>query len=276
MNGRWFITGMRLVPKKPLSRTVRRLAGVHSKMAVRRFVARYGVAVEEAERPLDEYQSVLEFFTRRLKPGLRPVDSGTDVLVSPVDGTVLIGGPVANGDLFQAKGKSYTLAALLADPEALTVFRHGHYVTVYLAPRDYHRIHAPASGEVTGYTHVPGALFPVNAAAVAYVDGLFATNERLITHLKTERFGRVDVVKVGATNVGHITVAYDQDVATNVGKKQIVRHRYAEGIAVKKGDELGTFEMGSTVIVVTETPLDLGVLQAEDTVRVGARLARAG
>lgn len=275
MNDRWFIAGMRLVPKKTLSRTVRRLASVRSRMAVRRFAARYGVAVEEAERSLDEYESVLDLFTRRLKPGLRPIDPDPDVLVSPVDGTVLVGGPVGRGDLFQAKGRSYSLSALLADDGAPAVFERGHYVTAYLAPRDYHRIHAPAAGVVTGYTHVPGTLYPVNAAAVARVDDLFARNERLITHLKTDRFGRVDVVKVGATNVGHITVSYDRSLATNLGRSETTRRGYAHGIALEKGAELGVFEMGSTVIVVTEAPLELGDLAPKDRLRVGQALARA-
>ena len=275
MNERWFISSMRLVPQKTLSRTVRRLASVRSRMAVRRFAARYGVAVEDAERPLDEYESLLEFFTRRLKPGLRPIDPDPDVLVSPVDGTVLVAGPVGTGTLFQAKGKSYTLSALLADEAAPGIFARGHYVTVYLAPRDYHRIHAPAAGIVTGCTHVPGALFPVNAAAVAQVEGLFATNERLITHLETDRFGRIDVVKVGATNVGHITAAYDAGVATNVGQTETTHRRYAPGIPLEKGAELGVFEMGSTVIVVTEAALDLGAVLPKASLRMGQALGRA-
>lgn len=272
--GKLFITGMRLLPKKPLSRAVRRLASVQSQMAVRRFAARYGAQVEEAERPLEEYGSVLEFFTRRLKPGLRPIDPDPNVLVSPVDGAFLVGGPVGSGRLFQAKGREYTLSALLADPDAEQVFAGGAYCTVYLAPKDYHRIHTPVDGVITGYTYVPGELYPVNPAAVAHVDQLFAKNERLITHVESERFGRVEIVKVGATNVGHITLAYDDAVATNTGAAQLTKKRYDQPIPIKKGDEVGCFEMGSTVILVVERKVHFEPLNAGDPVRLGRPLAR--
>jgi phosphatidylserine decarboxylase len=272
--GKLFIGGMRVVPKKTLSKAVRRLASVRSKMAVRRFAARYGVAVEDAEKPLEEYDSVLAFFTRRLKAGIRPVDPDPNVLVSPVDGAFLAGGPVGEGRLYQAKGREFTLGALLADRDAEKIFAGGTYATLYLAPKDYHRIHAPAEGTITGYTYVPGQLFPVNAAAVAHVDELFAKNERLITHLDTERFGRVEVVKVGATCVGHITVAYDPDVATNVGENEIRTQRYDAPLPLEKGGEVGVFEMGSTVIVVTEKPVDLLVGERGAPVIMGRALGR--
>lgn len=275
-DGKYFIAGMRIVPKKPLSKTVRRLASIRSRMAVRRFAARYGVAVDEAEKPLEEYLSILDFFTRRLKPGIRPVDPDPNVLVSPVDGAFLTGGPIGEGRLFQAKGKDFTLQALLADDDALSVFSGGSYATLYLAPRDYHRIHSPVDGVVTGYTYVPGQLFPVNAAAVAHVDQLFATNERLITHIQSERFGRVEVVKVGATCVGHITVAYDPEVRTNCGDAELRVRQYDPPIPIEKGAEVGCFEMGSTVIVVTEAPVDLIDLAPDTPVLMGSKLGTAG
>jgi len=227
------------------------------------------LAVEEAEKPLDAYQSVLDLFTRRLKPGVRPIDTDLEALVSPVDGAFLVGGPVGNGQLFQAKGRDFTVGALLADPQAATVFGKGTYCTVYLAPRDYHRIHAPEGGLITGYTYVPGELYPVNQAAVTHVDGLFARNERLITHLATEKFGRIDVVKVGATNVGHISLVYDPTVRTNVGATEIVRHTYAQPIPVARGAELGVFEMGSTVILVMERAVQLDPMAPGTPVRLG-------
>jgi phosphatidylserine decarboxylase len=272
--GKLFIGGMRMVPKKTLSKAVRRLASMRSKMAVRRFAARYQVAVEDAEKPLEEYDSVLAFFTRRLKAGIRPVDPDPEVLVSPVDGAYLAGGPVGEGRLYQAKGRDFTLGALLADPEAEATFGRGTYATLYLAPKDYHRIHSPAAGVITGYTYVPGQLFPVNAAAVAHVDELFAKNERLITHLATETFGRVEVVKVGATCVGHITVAYDARVATNVGEHELRIERYDAPLPIEKGGEVGVFEMGSTVIVVTEKPVELSVEERGAPVIMGRALGR--
>ncbi len=273
-SGRLFIAGMRAVPKKPLSRMVRRLASVPSKMAVRRFAARYGAAVEEAEKPLEEYESVLDFFTRRLKPGLRPIDADPKVLVSPVDGCLPTQGPVEEGLLLQAKGRRYRLSDLLAEEGAEVRYRRGAYFTFYLAPKDYHRIHAPVSGFITEMTYVPGQLYPVNPAAVAHVEGLFAKNERLITHLQSEDFGRVAVVKVGATCVGHIKVTYEPEVTTNVGDKQVARKRYEDGaLQVKKGQELGVFEMGSTVIVVVERAVALEDWAPADPVRMGMRVA---
>ncbi len=267
-----FINTMRAVPKKPLSKAVRRLASVHSKVAVRRFAARYKVAVEEAEKPIDEYESILDFFTRRLKPGLRPLDPDENALISPVDGAYAAGGALSQGRLFQAKGRDYTLGALLADPAAEARFKRGIYATLYLAPRDYHRIHSPVSGKISGYTYVPGALFPVNNAAVENVDQLFAKNERLITHIESERFGRVEVIKVGATCVGHITLVYDESVATNVGQQEVVQRRYETPIDVERGDELGVFEMGSTVILVVENPVALKAFENSQPLKLGQRL----
>jgi phosphatidylserine decarboxylase len=270
--GKYFIGAMRMLPKKPLSRLVRRLVSVQSKVAVERFAKRYGASVEEAEKPLAEYTSILDFFTRRLKPGLRPLDPNPRALLSPVDGAYLVGGPVGEGQLFQAKGRNFTLNALLADERAAETFRHGTYLTVYLAPRDYHRIHAPVGGVITGYTYLPGELFPVNPAAVAHVDELFARNERLITHIQSETFGRVEVVKVGATCVGHIKLAYDAEVSTNCGAHEVVKKVYERPIPVARGDEVGVFEMGSTVILVMERGVDLLPLEPTSKVRLGMSL----
>jgi phosphatidylserine decarboxylase len=270
--GRWFIGAMRVVPKKPLSRVVRRLASIRSRLAVRRFARRYQVAIEDAERSIDDYESVLALFTRRLKPGLRPLDPDLNALLCPVDGSYLVGGPIGEGQLYQAKGRVFSLNALLADDQALERFRSGAYFTLYLAPKDYHRIHSPVTGVITGYTYLPGALYPVNAAAVAHVDQLFARNERLITHIETDRFGRVEVVKVGATCVGHIKVAYDQHVATNAGASVVSKSAYESPIPVERGAELGVFEMGSTVIIVVEHPIAAVPITAGAPVRLGIAL----
>lgn len=271
-SGKLTIQALELVPRKGLSRAVRKLTQVRSKMAVRRFAARFDLDMSEAEHPIDHYETILELFTRRLKPGVRPIDAEPSAMVSPVDGAYLVGGDVEAGQLVQAKGRTFSLGAFLARPDADEVFGEGSFITVYLSPRDYHRIHSPADGRITGYTYVPGDLFPVNAAGVEHVDGLFAINERLITSLETETFGRVEVVKVGATNVGHMRLAYDDAIATNTGGKEIVRKAYPEALPVARGDELGVFEMGSTVILVTERPVDFAAMSQGDKVRLGERL----
>lgn len=268
------IHALRLVPRKGLSRAVRRLTQVRSDMAVRRFAARFKLDMAEAEHPIEHYKTILELFTRRLKPGLRPVDPAPEALVSPVDGAFAVCGHVEDGPLVQAKGKTFSLDALLAEPGATETFRKGSYMTIYLAPRDYHRIHSPADGQITGFSYVPGDLFPVNPAGVAHVDALFATNERVSTHLETETFGRVEVVKVGATNVGHIKLAYDPSVATNTGGKSVEHRAYEHPIPAQRADELGVFEMGSTVVLVTQRRLDFETFVPGQPVKLGQRIAR--
>ncbi len=254
MNDKAILTLLKLLPKAALSRAVGAAtrapvpAPLHQ-AAARAFAKSYGIDVNEAELPLTGYPTFGDFFTRKLKPGLRPIAEGDQVVVSPVDARVAAFGQSAEGRLVQAKGRDYTLAALLDDPIDGRAFEGGAYVTLYLAPRDYHRIHAPLDGEIQGYSYIPGVLFPVNAPSVRTVPNLFCVNERLVTFLAT-KLGRVAVIKVGATCVGKIRAAYD-DVVTNSGR-QAERRAYPISIPVKKGAELGVFEMGSTVILLFE------------------------
>lgn len=274
--GRAILGALEMLPEKDLSRAVRRLASSSaSKAAIRAFARRYGVATEEAEHELDGYVSLLDFFTRRLKPGARPLDPDPGSLLCPVDGLLDACGRIEGGKLIQAKGREYTLAALLASEELAQRYEGGTYATLYLSPRDYHRVHAPADAQVIGATYVPGTLLPVNANAVAHVDALFARNERLITHLETPRFGRIEYVMVGATCVGHISVTYDAELVTNTGGREIVRKRYEVAPALARGGELGVFELGSTVILILEPGIILD-RTAGSPVRVGERLGHRG
>ena len=245
---------MKLLPKASLSR----LVGVATRLpappsvhqaAAQVFARAYRVDLGEAELPVTGYPTFGEFFARRLRPGAREVAAGESVVVSPVDGAVSECGLAEGGRLLQAKGMQYTLAALLADPERAEPFAGGAYATLYLAPRDYHRIHAPLAGRITGYSYVPGKFWPVNPSSVRTVPNLFAANERLVTFLDTA-LGQVAVVKVGATCVGRIRAAYDQ-VVTHAGERARSK-RYASPIPIEKGAELGAFEMGSTVILCFE------------------------
>ncbi len=179
------------------------------------FARAVGADLDVLDRPLDAFERFDDFFTRPLAPGLRPIDPLAEV-VSPVDGVVSEHGLADGGRLIQAKGLDYTLAGLLADADEARYFEGGAYATIYLAPRDYHRIHAPVGGHVVGYRHIPGAFFPVNALSVRHVAGLFALNERLVTYFDSD-VGRVALVKVAATGVGNITVRYDGRVSTHRG-----------------------------------------------------------
>ena len=271
------LAALRLLPKNALSRAVGGLTRARAPRAVRlaamrAFAARYGIDLSECGE-LDAFRNFGEFFARSLRPGLRPIAPGDDVVISPVDGTVSQAGLASNGRLLQAKGLDYTLDALLADPALAARFREGPYATLYLSPRDYHRIHFPLGGAITGYRYVPGRLWPVNPASVRSVQGLFTVNERLVTVLATP-VGACAVVAVGATIVGRIRAYYDPTIpVSNLPRARPVARDYPAPIPVEKGQELGHFEMGSTVIVVIEAGrATLRALSEGERVRVGERL----
>jgi phosphatidylserine decarboxylase len=175
------------------------------------------------------------------------------VVVSPVDGRVSEAGRADAGRMIQAKGIDYTVAALLGDAGLARRFEGGAWTTLYLSPRDYHRIHFPLSGAITGWRYLPGELWPVNAASVGNVPGLFTVNERLVTLLDTP-LGLTAIVAVGATVVGRVRASYDRAVplTDQPGAEGMQRGDYAPPRPVGKGAELGAFEMGSTVILVFE------------------------
>jgi phosphatidylserine decarboxylase len=256
MDDRLFIAALRVLPKNALSRAVGALTRWPAprpvrEAAMRAFARRYGIDLGECPG-LEAYRTFGEFFARPLRPGLRPIEQGAGVVVSPVDGTVSEAGVAVAGKLVQAKGIDYSASALLADGELARALQDGAYVTIYLSPRDYHRIHFPLGGKVLGWRYVPGRLWPVNPASVRTVPGLFTVNERLVTVLQTP-VGRCAVVAVGATVVGRVRAYYDPSVPhTNAPGGRHVRREYEAPLPVEKGQELGAFEMGSTVILMFE------------------------
>jgi phosphatidylserine decarboxylase len=256
MNDRLLISALRLLPKNALSRAAGALTRWRAPAPVRvaamkAFARRYRIDLSECA-DLDDYRTFGEFFARPLRPGLRPIAPGERVIVSPVDAVVSEAGIAAGGRLVQAKGIDYTAEALLADGELARRLEGGAYATLYLAPSDYHRIHFPLGGRIAGWRYVPGKLWPVNPASVRTVPGLFAANERLVTVLDT-LLGRCAVVAVGATVVGRVRAYYDPSVPhTNQPDGAPRRRDYETPIPVEKGQELGAFEMGSTVILLLE------------------------
>ena len=254
MEPQTFMTLMRLVPKSALSNVVgmaTRLpvpASMHH-AAIRLFADRYRINLDEAEGKIEDYATLGQFFTRRLKEGARTIDPAKDALVSPVDGAISQFGEVFVGECLQAKGITWPVGKLLGDEKEAKTFEDGAFATIYLAPKDYHRIHTPIAGDITGYTYLPGEFWPVNPASVNSTDALFAINERLVTYLQTS-IGRVAVVAVGATCVSRIHATYDA-ILTHTGEPAR-SHKYERPIPVAKGDELGMFEMGSTVILLFE------------------------
>ncbi|OYD08889.1 archaetidylserine decarboxylase [Paludifilum halophilum] len=252
MKERLFLTLLQMIPKKTVSRWMGRLARTSfSRRLIPYYIRRFDVDLSQISRPVSEYGSLLDFFVRGLQEGARPVHSDPESVTSPVDGTISQIGSIDNGTLLQAKGVSYSLEALLGgDKEKVRDFQGGWFLTIYLSPRDYHRIHTPIQGRVTSLTYIPGTLFPVNAFGVRKIPGLFAKNERLITYMEGT-CGRVAVVKVGATNVGSIKVNYDPEVTTNRRRgKQVEKRAYPSKKVLEKGAELGRFEFGSTVILL--------------------------
>lgn len=275
--GRLLILLLSVLPKHGMSRVAGRVANLRVPWALRESVYRayariFGAKLEEVELPLTSYGSVNEFFTRQLKPGLRPVTP--NAIVSPVDGAVGAYGPVADDALVQAKGRTYSLAALVGDEELAHAMDGGTFTTLYLAPKDYHRIHVPLDGDIVSATYIPGELWPVNVYAVAHVADLFAVNERIVVTIRGRAGGTMAVVLVGATMVGTTRVAFD-DLHTNARRRDVQRRRYDPPIPVRAGDQLGHFEFGSTVILACSRFAGaIDPLEDGETVRMGQRLGQ--
>lgn len=253
----FYLLILSVVPKNLLSRLFGLLASSRLPRFIlipilKAFARAYKINVDEAELEIQEYNSLNEFFTRALKAEARIIDSADDEMVSPVDAKITGYGDINQRIIIQAKGVDYNLKELLGGSKYLEDFTNGKYITFYLSPQDYHRIHSPAYGKILGYYYEPGKLFPVNELAVFGIRGLFPKNERLITYLQTE-YGKVAVIKVGASNVGRIRVTYDNKIVTNTLIRTARTVEYKEvSIMIGKGAELGRFEMGSTVILLME------------------------
>lgn len=254
-----FYVFMKLLPKCTVSRIfgefTRLKLPVISKVAKNWFASHYKLNMSESEYSLSHYANIGELFIRHLMPGARPI--ADSMVVSPVDGVLSQTG--TNNQMIQAKGKTYTLDSLLRNDFLARNFEGGVWGTIYLAPFNYHRIHTPIAGKVLGAYYCPGNLWPVNVGSVNRVEGLFCINERLITHLDCGDGAEMLVVKVGATNVGRIAVEYTDELLTNAKKLPKSEPRLdwkpTTEINLKKGEELGRFEMGSTVILVANKVL---------------------
>ena len=213
------------------------------------FARLVGAQTDEAELSLDEYTSFGSFFARRLREGMRPVDRAHNSVVSPCDGLVVSAGPIRKDQALQAKGHGYSITELLASEELAAKFEGGHYLTVYLSPRDYHRVHAPVGGALASCRYVPGRLWPVSPMFRTRVTGLYSRNERMIVELATQ-WGAVVVVLVGAAGVGNVSVCHAGVEARRLrsnGPGPIPIELQGD-TNVQKGDELAAFRLGSTVV----------------------------
>jgi len=255
MFARLFAYVQYLLPKYWLTAVIYRLARVaHTgtkNFLITRFVRLYDVATDDILLPLpDGFADFNEFFTRELKADARPVDENSGSIVSPVDGTVSQAGELHEAKLLQAKGIEYSLDDLLAINLAeARAFANGSFATIYLAPYNYHRVHSPIAGKLVSGSYVPGDLFSVNAATASHIRGLFRRNERLILNLETAA-GPAAVIFVGAMNVGSITTPWTGEIRPRHSGIVESIDLGGEAINIVKGQLLGWFNMGSTVIVL--------------------------
>lgn len=238
--------------------------------AYRAFARAVGANLDETELALDEYPSLGDFFARRLREGARTIESAPDAVISPCDGVVAARGLVTEGSLVQAKGRDYRLADLIADEAWAGRLAGGEYVTIYLSPRDYHRVHAPVSGELVRYDYLPGALWPVNPRFAARRDALLARNERVVIRLNAGRFGHVAIVMVGAAGVGNMTLAHGPGSASLRAAGE--RRRIELAVPVERGDELGAFRLGSTVVLIFEPGVAQLAADVGEALKFGERI----
>ena len=238
--------------------------------AYRAFARAVGANLGETELDLAEYDTFGDFFARKLRPGARPIDPNESVVISPCDGVVAARGTAVGGELIQAKGLNYRLEDLVVDPAMAERLVGGPYATIYLSPRDYHRVHAPVDARLVAYDYVPGDLWPVNTKVTARRANLLARNERIVIWLEAPRLGMVAVVMVAAVGVGNMRLAHAEDSVAwrHAGELR----RIQLDATVKRGDELGAFRLGSTVVMCFEP----GVVELEgdvgQAVRFGERL----
>jgi phosphatidylserine decarboxylase len=274
MKTRLFILLQYLLPQHRLSRLAGFLANWQAptwllQAMLRKFVAKYQVDLSQALNPdLADYKSFNQFFTRKLLPEARPIGEG---VCSPADGTISQIGKIQQQQLLQAKGKHYSLAQLLANESSLIeTFSSGDLATIYLSPRDYHRVHMPYTGKLVESIYVPGKLFSVNPTTVNNVDSVFARNERLINIFETDK-GKMAVILVGALLVAGINTVWQGQITPN--KFHQVQHwnYQQQDITLAKGDELGYFNFGSTVILLFEANKIawLNNLVSEHTLQMG-------
>lgn len=250
-----FIALQHLVPQHALSRLAGSLASSEAPWLrdrmIRRFAAAYGVDLSEAARGIGQFSSFNDFFTRELKPGVRPLADAQEFILSPADGAVSQLGPVSGGRIIQAKGRDYSVAEILGcGADAAARFEGGSFITIYLSPKDYHRVHMPAAGTLAQTSYIPGDLFSVNTATAAGVDRLFARNERLSCRFDGPD-GHFASIMVGAMIVAGIDTVWPNTFRTHASAP--VHEDFTKaGHAFAAGDEMGRFYLGSTVVLLFE------------------------
>lgn len=265
------------LPHHAVSRIVFKLTRIKSRFvprAITLFSNAFGVNLEEALNPNpNSYETFNKFFTRELKVGSRPI--ATTKITSPVDGTISQFGKILDGEIVQAKGIDYSLNQLLGGNFKRTKkFSNGQFITIYLSPKDYHRIHMPCDGTLIEQTHIPGRLFSVAKHTVNTIKGIFARNERVVALFDTE-YGLMAMVLVGAINVAAIETVWDGLITPPKGKTISNKNFSDQNISLNKGQEMGRFNMGSTVILIFAegAPYLSSSLEIHQDLRLGEALS---
>jgi phosphatidylserine decarboxylase len=276
----WTARVLDVLPRTQLSRLLGGVALIRAPApvldaAIALYVRTYGIDMSEVDIPKGGFRSFDEFFTRRLEPGARPIADDVRALVSPADGRIDGAGRLTQSARLFVKGTSYTAADLIGDATQGARYEGGSYFVVYLSPKDYHRVHAPVSGEIDEVRYTPGTLYPVNRIGTEHVPQLLVRNERVSIVQRSEIHGTVTTVLVGAMAVGRIALAFD-DLQTNRGVPGGTRSYADAPIRMERGMELGMFHLGSTVVVLAPPDCCLHLdVEVGATVRVGQALGVA-
>ncbi len=262
---------LRVLPRQKITRVMGKLADHRWSPPVERAVVGlysrfYNVDFDECTQR-SGYANFDEFFTRTLRPGARPVDPAREAIVSPADGRIDSMGPVHPDASFFVKGRPYRVAELLGDEEEARRYVGGTGCVIYLSPRDYHRVHAPLEARIVAYDYVPGALWPVNPKVASRRDKLFTRNERVVIWLESARVGTFALVMIAASGVGNIELAH-----AGILRSRGERRRVELDEDVRRGDELGAFRLGSTVVVVLPPGAARVAAREGQVVRFGERI----
>ncbi len=274
---RLFIASQHLVPQHGLSRLVGKLAASETpwlkNTLINGFIRQFGINMDEAKyKQADDFRCFNDFFTRELEDGVRPIADGEHEFVSPADGAISQLGKIEHGRIFQAKGQDYSLTELLGgDRERAEPFVDGQFATIYLSPRDYHRVHMPISGTLREMVYVPGDLFSVNQVTAEHVRRLFARNERLVAIFDTDH-GPMAMVLVGAMIVAAIETVWAGRITPPLRELKVTQYPLPQQpVQLNKGDEMGRFLLGSTVVLCfgKDAMRWQDTLKAESPVRMG-------
>jgi len=269
-----------LIPHHLMSRLTYLITRTHHPLTqylIRLYIRIFNINIKECEEEnIENYHTFCDFFTRKLKKGIHIINEEHSSIVSSCDGRVLQFGQISEKSILQVKGKHTPIKELLSnDKELLSLYDSGSFLTIYLSPKDYHRVHIPSSGKLMKTLHVPGRLFSVADHAVECINNLYSKNERLVCHFKEGIF-YFSVILVGAINVSSIETKWKGEISPPMPKKLISTKYGNKNISFSKGDEIGMFKSGSTVILLFSDKIKLSnMLKLNQEIRVGQKIGKA-